>query len=89
MTIKSAHIVCVVRFTMKNITLSIDNDTLKLAREYARQHNISFNGLVRRLIEQTVKTSSTQWLSDTYALMDKTNVSSKNQKWKREDLYRV
>lgn len=74
---------------MKNITLSIDNDTLKLGREYARQHNISFNGLVRRLIEQTVKTSSTQWLSDTYALMDKTNVSSKNQKWKREDLYRV
>lgn len=74
---------------MKNITLSIDNDTLKLAREYARQHNISFNALVRRLIEQTVKTSSTQWLYDTFFLMDKTNVSSKNQKWKREDLYRV
>lgn len=76
-------------FTMKNITLSIDEDTLKLGREYARQHNISFNVLVRRLIEQTVKTSSTQWLNDTFSLMDKTNVSSKNQKWKREDLYRV
>ncbi len=65
------------------------DDTLKLGREYARQHNISFNVLVRRLIEQTVKTSSTQWLNDTFSLMDKTNVSSKNQKWKREDSYRV
>lgn len=74
---------------MKNITLSIDDDILKLGREYARQHNISLNALVRRLLEQTVKTSSSQWLNDTFALMDKTNVSSKNQKWKREDLYRV
>ncbi len=73
---------------MKNITLSIDDEILKLGREYARQHKVSFNVLVRRLIEQTVKTSSTQWLNDTFSLMDKTNVSSKNQKWKREDLYR-
>lgn len=76
------------RFKMKNITLSIDDEILKLGREYARQHKVSFNVLVRRLIEQTVKTSSTQWLNDTFSLMDKTNVSSKNQKWKREDLYR-
>lgn len=74
---------------MKNITLSIDDDILKLGREYARQHNISLNALVRRLLEQTVTRSSTQWLNDTFTLMDKTNVSSKNQKWKREDLYRV
>lgn len=73
---------------MKNITLSIDDELLKLGREYARQHKVSFNVLVRRLIEQTVTTSSTQWLNDTFYLMDKTNVSSKSQKWKREDLYR-
>lgn len=74
---------------MKNITLSLDEDTLKLGREYARLHNISFNALVRRLIDQTVKTSSVQWLEDTFKLIDNTNVSSNGTKWKREDLYRV
>jgi len=71
---------------MKNITLAIDDEILKLGKEYARQHNISFNVFVRRLIEQTVKTSSTQWLNDTFSLIDKTNVSSNGEKWKREDL---
>lgn len=28
---------------MKNVTLSIDDDLLKIGREYARRHNISFN----------------------------------------------
>ena len=73
---------------MKNITLAIDDDVLKLGREYARRHNLSFNGLVRRLIEQTVYSSSTAWLSDTFSLMDKNPVSSGGKKWKREDLHR-
>lgn len=73
---------------MKNITLAIDDDVLKLGREYARRHNLSFNGLVRRLIEQTVYSSSTEWLSDTFSLMDTHPVSSGGKKWKREDLHR-
>lgn len=39
---------------MKSITLSIDENILQAGREYARAHNVSFNVLVRRLIEQTV-----------------------------------
>ena len=39
---------------MKNITLSIDEDVLQAGRDYARAHNMSFNVLVRKLIEQTV-----------------------------------
>jgi hypothetical protein len=74
---------------MKNITLSIDEDTLKLGREYARRHKVSFNILVRRLIEQTVKESSTQWLDEAFILSDKNPVSSNGKKWKREDLYRA
>lgn len=74
--------------SMKNITLAIDDDVLKLGREYARRHNLSFNGLVRRLIEQTVYSSSTEWLSDTFSLMDTHPVSSGGKKWKREDLHR-
>lgn len=74
---------------MKNITLSIDEAVLRAGREYARQHNISFNVLVRKLIEQTVVQKQARWLEDTFALMDKANVRSGNEKWSREDLYRV
>jgi len=74
---------------MRNITLSIEDDVLQAGREYARIHNISFNVLVRRLIEQTVVPKKGQWLEDTFTLMDKLNVSSGNQKWTRDELYRV
>ena len=74
---------------MKNITLSIDDDLLQAGREYARQHNISFNALVRRLIEQTVAQRQARWLDDTFRLMDKADVKSGNEKWTRGDLYRV
>jgi len=74
---------------MRNITLSIEDDVLQAGREYARIHNMSFNVLVRRLIEQTVVSRKDKWLDDTFSLMDKLNVSSGNQRWKREDLYRV
>lgn len=74
---------------MRNITLSIDEDLLQAGRKYARIHNISFNVLVRKLIEQTVAPKKEQWLDDTFSLMDKLDVSSGNKKWTREDLYRV
>lgn len=74
---------------MKNITLSIDENLLQAGRNYARQHNVSFNVLVRRLIEQTVVQKQGRWLEDTFALMDKANVSSKGKRWTRDELYRV
>lgn len=74
---------------MKNITLSIDEDVLQAGREYARSHAMSFNVLVRKLIEQTVSPKKDKWLSDTFLLMDSTDVSSKGKKWTREELYRV
>ena len=74
---------------MRNITLSIDDDILQAGREYARQHNVSFNVLVRKLIEQTVVQKQRRWLDDTFSLMDKANVSSVGARWSREELYRV
>ena len=74
---------------MKNITLSIDENVLQAGREYARNHNISFNSLVRKLVEQTVVTNKDCWLHDTFSLMDTLNATSGNEKWTREELYRV
>lgn len=74
---------------MKNITLSMDEKVLRAGREYARRHNISFNVLVRRLVEQAVLSTKDSWLDDTFSLMDTLHVSSKNVTWTREELYRV
>lgn len=74
---------------MKNITLSMDEKVLKAGREYARRHNVSFNDLVRRLVEQTVLSTKDQWLEDTFSLMDTLKVSPDHQTWTREELYRV
>lgn len=70
---------------MKNITLSIDEKILQAGREYVQNHTISFNVLVRKLIEQTVMPKSDKWLEDTFSLMDKLDVSSKGVKWSREE----
>lgn len=75
-------------WAMKNITLSIDEDLLKLGREYARTHNISFNGLVRKLIEQTVQKPNTRWLDDTFEYIDNQIDSSQGISWTRDELYR-
>lgn len=74
---------------MKKFTLSMDEETLRAGREYARKHNISFNDLVRRLVEQAVPSTKGSWLDDTLSLMDTLNVSSKNVTWTRDELYRV
>ncbi len=71
---------------MKNITLSIEDDILKSGREYARAHKVSFNALVRKLIEQTVKNNSTSWVDDTFEYIDKNIPSSQGISWKREEL---
>ncbi|MDR0685396.1 MAG: hypothetical protein LBF83_09755 [Spirochaetaceae bacterium] len=73
---------------MTNITLAMDEQTLALGREYAKRQNISFNALVRGLVEKTVKSSLDDWLEYTFQLMDKANVSSDGKKWKRKELYR-
>lgn len=74
---------------MKNITLAIDEKILNAGREYAKRHNLTFNSLVRRLLEQTVLQSSHDWVEECFTLMDKVRVNSAGKKWKRKDLYRV
>jgi hypothetical protein len=74
---------------MKNITISIDDGILQAGSEYARSHNISFDKMVSRLIEQTVLPRKARWLDDTFTLMDSLNVSSDGVQQNREKVYRV
>ncbi len=75
---------------MKNITLSIPDELLRSGREYAKNHHISLNSLVREVLAKTVsRPSGKNWLEECFNLMDKTKANSKGRKWKREDLYDV
>jgi hypothetical protein len=74
---------------MPNITLSIDEDLLRAGREYARTHNESLNGLVRKLLAQTVLGGEDRWLEECLALMDRAEAHSGRKAWRREDLYDV
>ncbi|MGI0518292.1 hypothetical protein E4N81_09650 [Treponema denticola] len=73
---------------MKNITLSLDEDILTAGQEYAKHQNISFNSLIRKLLEQTIHPQKTEWLDDTFSLMDKVYISTEKKQWTRDELYR-
>ncbi len=74
---------------MPNVTISLNENLLKLGKKYVEKHNTSLNALIRKLLEETVKYQSTDWLDECFNLMDKTKSNSQGRKWKREDLYDV
>ncbi len=45
---------------MANITISIDEALLKAGRKYAEKHQTSINGLIHKLLEETVRLRSSR-----------------------------
>jgi len=78
-----------VKARMKNITLALDEETIRAGREYARRHNLTLNGLVRKLLRQTVSRGAGDWIEEAFALMDQAPVPPGDVSWKRRDLYRA
>lgn len=74
---------------MPNITISLDEDLLRSGRRYAAKHQTSVNALIRKLLEQTVRSDSNDWMEECFGLMDQAGGNSQGQVWKREDLYDV
>ena len=72
---------------MPNITIAIDEDTLKASREYARSRNTSLNALIREMLRQRVARSGTEWLEQCFALMDQTGAVSDGRRWTRDELH--
>lgn len=73
---------------MKNITLALDEETIRAGREYARRHNLTLNGLVRKLLRQTVSRGAADWIDEAFALMDQAPSPPRKVKWSRKELYR-
>jgi hypothetical protein len=74
---------------VKNITLALDEKIIHKGRKYATKHNLTLNSLVRKLLEKTVETDSSDWLEEAFIKMDKVDLPAGIAKWKRKDLYRA
>ena len=72
---------------MKNITLSIDEETLDAGREYAQRHQTTLNALVRELLVRTVLSDRKAAVREMFRLMDVHPGNSQGRHWTREDLY--
>ncbi|MGH9394206.1 MAG: DUF6364 family protein [Terriglobales bacterium] len=72
---------------MKNITLSIDEETLAAGRAYAKRHNTSLNQLVRDLLRRNVVEDREAKIKEMFRLMDEHPGDSHGWKWNREEIY--
>lgn len=74
---------------MPNITISLEEDLVKSGRRYAEKHGTSLNALIRKILRQTIRSESGDWLDECFDLMDQAKGDSKSKNWKRGDLYDV
>jgi hypothetical protein len=72
---------------MPNVTLSMNEELLRKARDYAGKHQTSLNALIRKLLEEAVRPESKHFLEDCFSLMDRAGGDSVGANWSREDLY--
>jgi len=70
---------------MKNVTLSFPDDLLAKSRQYAKEHNISLNQMIRDILAKYVKEQETS-----KKLIEKSQAFSVNEpgiKWNRDEIY--
>jgi hypothetical protein len=72
---------------MKNITLSLDEQTLDAGRAYAQRHQTTLNALVRELLVKTVLADRKAAVREMFRLMDVHPGNSEGRSWTREELY--
>ncbi|MEI8140619.1 MAG: hypothetical protein WCI03_12220 [bacterium] len=74
---------------MRNVTIALDDTIFEAGRLYAREHHTSLNGLIRRLLQQTVVREQSRGACDEFfAVADRAKGSSRGKRWSREELHR-
>ncbi len=71
---------------MKNVTLALDDGLLREGRKYARRNHTTLNGLIRKILYESVSSSREEWLSECFEALDSIKPNSQGKKWKRGDL---
>ncbi len=72
---------------MKNVTISLDEETMEDLRTYSAARGQSLNAFLRELITRTVRKRK-PGASRLFELMDALPKTKVGITWKREDLYR-
>ena len=72
---------------MKNVTICMDEGLLKAAKEYAAKQGISFQALVRKLVEKTVRPDPVQKLQEVWDYADSLGLKSDGKFFTREEMY--
>ena len=72
---------------MPSITISLDEELMKLGKDYAMRHQTSLDNLILALLEEAVKPKETDWLDECFSIMDRANANSRGKKWRREEVY--
>lgn len=73
---------------MRNLTISIDEQTLDASRKYAKARGLSLNALIRNLLRRTVQAGGASRLEETLRLAKELNIKSDGRRWTRDDNYR-
>jgi len=73
---------------MRNVTIALDDPIYEAGRLYAREHHVSLNGLIRRLLQQTVMREQEKGACDQFfAAANQARGSSRGKHWTREELH--
>lgn len=71
-----------------NVTISVDEDLLRRAREAAKRRGTTLNQMIRDLLTAvTTDTDPLETAKELQELWSHSDTGSRGQRWKREDLY--
>jgi len=80
---------------MKNITLSVDEKSLKAARIYAAEHDTTVNALVREFLDSLARKSAETTAAERQKIREELAELGRQSpgrlgewKWNRDDIYR-
>lgn len=72
---------------MKNITLSMPEDLIKLGREYAAKHGTTLNEMIRELLRKRVINETDHPIERLIEHAEKLKIKKSSWKWNREEVY--
>jgi hypothetical protein len=72
---------------MKNVTLTLDEETLEAGRMYAERHQTTLDALVGDLLAKTVVADRHAAVVEMFRLMDAHPGNSQGRRWTRDELY--
>lgn len=72
---------------MKNVTLSIPDELLKLSREYALRNGTTLNAFIRDLLRRNVMGGKQNPVDNLLDLADSIEVDTDKWKWNRNEIY--